>query len=81
MGEVSLQIIPVTPAGFCMPWHARGYEQDTVHGGSCCWCAREIAVPNTHKGLHVACIYCGFDRGLLEAVEKAPDWMEDTPND
>jgi hypothetical protein len=56
----------------CMPWHARGSEDEPVHGGECRYCHREIAVPASAKGVPVACIYCGMERGFVEAKEIEP---------
>lgn len=65
-----------TKAGwYCMPWHARtGVEPE--HGGRCCYCDRDIAVPDRLKGWHVACVYCGLARcelPLTEAEDFAPN--------
>ena len=38
------QIVEPSPVAFCMAWHARGFEQNPVHGGTCCWCGRPVAV-------------------------------------
>lgn len=55
-----------------MPWHARGYEKEAVHGARCCFCSRDVAAPESVRGMTVACIYCGLDQNLIPAVEIEP---------
>jgi hypothetical protein len=55
-----------------MPWHARRADDTPVHGGRCCYCDREIAVPNEYRGKHMGCIYCGLDKGLMPEQEIEP---------
>ncbi len=63
-----LSILPPSPVHCCMPWHARWMEGE-VYGAMCCFCDRSIAAPGWTKGKHVACIYCGLDRGLIPAID------------
>lgn len=73
----NLTIVAVEPLGFCMAWHSRLDVDGPTVGSSCCWCEREIAVPLTHKDTHMACIYCGLDKGYLPAVEIEPcQWSD-----
>lgn len=68
-----LRILPPKPIGYCMPWHARHVEPGaSVHGGRCCFCDREIAVPAEWNGKNVGCIYCGLDNGDLPEIELKP---------
>jgi len=69
---LTLKIIATTPYCCCMPWHARGYEREAVHGAACCFCDRAIAAPEKARGKIVACIYCGMDRGFIPAEEIEP---------
>lgn len=66
-----LRLVPPSPVLFCPPWHGC-MEAVPVHGARCCWCPREVAAPEKARGLTVACIYCGMERGLLPAVEIEP---------
>jgi hypothetical protein len=66
-----LRLVPVTAAIFCPAWGC-AMTLEPVHGARCCWCGREVAAPETARGLNVGCIYCGLDRGLLPAVEIEP---------
>ncbi len=74
----AVKILPPEPFCFCMPWHGRHWETATEgdpepkHGARCCYCDREIAAPESARGKHVACIYCGLDLGKLPAVEIEP---------
>lgn len=67
-----LALVQPSPASICMPWHGRGFEKELTHGGRCCFCEREIAVPESARGRTAACIYCGMDRGLVPVVEIEP---------
>lgn len=67
-----LRLVPPSPTTCCMPWHARGFEAVPVVGGRCCFCDREIAVPALNAPTTAACIYCGFDRGLIPLAEVEP---------
>lgn len=67
-----LRILPPAPVGFCMPWHGRAFEASPVYDGSCCFCNRDVAVPEDMRGKTVACIYCGLDRGDIPAAEIEP---------
>lgn len=67
-----MKLLPPKPAAYCMPWHARHFDDIPVHGARCCYCEREIAAPESVRGQHVACIYCGLDRGELASQEIEP---------
>lgn len=75
----SLSIVPSEPAAYCPAWHARGLTSGTVHGANCCFCRRDIAAPDELRGFTLACIYCGLDRGALEAAEVEPEWIASIP--
>lgn len=64
---MTLRSVPIAAGWFAFPWHLRG--DAPVHGGRCCYCDREIAIPNEKRGWNVACIYCGLDRGELPLIE------------
>lgn len=66
---IALQILPPIPFCHCMPWRLRGTEEGPHHGARCCYCDREVAAPEVARGKHVACIYCGLDRGEIPAIE------------
>lgn len=66
----ALRILPPAPFCCCMPWRLRG--EGIFHGARCCFCDLEIAAPEEARGKHVACIYCGLDRGFIPAVEIEP---------
>lgn len=67
-----VRIVPVKAAAYCMPWHARGFETEDVHGARCCYCDQSIAAPESARGKNVSCIYCGMDRNEIPAVEIEP---------
>lgn len=67
-----LTLLPPSPATFCVPWRGRSFVKEPTHGGRCCFCEREIAVPESARGLTASCIYCGMDRGLVPIVEIEP---------
>jgi len=70
-----LSLVPIVPYACCMPWELRDawLEQiEPVHGGRCCFCQRDVAVPEPASGKNVACIYCGMDRGFVPIVEIEP---------
>lgn len=69
---MTLAIVEPKPVAFCAAWHARGFEHGPVHGGTCCWCGRDVAAPSSAQGKTVACIYCGMDRGLIPIEEVEP---------
>lgn len=74
----AINIVPDVPFCCCMPWHARAAlfvtrgNADPVHGGVCCFCDRDVAVPSSARGKRVACIYCGMDRGFIAEAEIEP---------
>lgn len=67
-----LQLVPPSPAMCCMPWHARYFATGSSHGATCCFCRRDVARPDALKGITVACIYCGLDRGFIPEQEIEP---------
>lgn len=68
-----LALVPVEPYACCMPWHGRGvFQPEPEHGGRCCFCSRDIAVPESARGKNNACIYCGMDRGFIPEQEIEP---------
>ena len=71
-------IVPAKAAWFCMPWRLRFCEAVDTHGGRCCYCDREIAVPDDRRGLNVGCIYCGLETGELPLTE-AEAYGSDVP--
>ena len=64
-----LSLVKVKAGVYCMPWHVRGAEREAVHGGRCCYCEREISVPDSKRGWNAACCYCGLERGELPMTE------------
>ena len=70
-----LRSVPIKAGWYAFPWAIRlGIEPE--HGGRCCYCDRDIAVPDRLRGWHVGCVYCGLDRGelpLTEAEAYGPD--------
>lgn len=68
-----LKSVPAVPFGCYMPWHTRGcWDDDEVHGASCWFCDRAIAVPEVARGKIVACIYCGLEHGFIPEIEIEP---------
>lgn len=69
--QTALQILPPAPFCHCMPWRLRDAmaKDGPWHGARCCHCDREVAAPEAARGKHVACIYCGLDRGEIPAIE------------
>lgn len=76
-----LRSLDAAPAAYCPAWHARGLWSATgaVHGAVCCYCNRDIAAPDELRGFTLACVYCGLDRGEVEAVEVEPEWGASIP--
>lgn len=72
-----LKVVPVSAAWFCFPWGIR-LRLEPEHGGRCCYCNRDVAVPDRLRNMHVACIYCGLERGELPLTE-AEDYAPDVP--
>lgn len=68
MAEV-LSLVPAEPV-ICWPWHLWFLANDEGHprGGVCRYCQCDVAIPPGSTGLPV-CLYCGMDRGLVEAVD------------
>lgn len=66
---IALRILPPAPVAHCMPWRLRNPHEGQWLGARCCYCDREIAAPVSAKGRHVACIYCGLDRGEILAID------------
>ena len=73
-GEKVLKLVAPAPVHFCMPWHARGWEDEPEHGAVCCFCQRDVAAPESARGKTVSCIYCGMERALVPLVEREHDW-------
>ncbi len=70
---MSLRAVPLSPIGYCMPWHGRDRAStEPMHGTRCCFCNREVAAPESVRGKHVGCLYCGFDNGDLPLLELEP---------
>jgi hypothetical protein len=67
-----LRLLPPKPVGYAANWRTRIVGTEPLHGARCCFCAREIAVPESARGLHVGCLYCGLDNGDLPLVEIEP---------
>ena len=65
-----LTIVPTSAFTFCLPWHLRYLQSGILHSGSCCFCNRAVAVPESAYGKSVGCIYCGFDSGDVEPIDK-----------
>jgi len=59
-----MQVAALT-ATKCWPWHLRALSVRPWREGRCRYCAREIALPTDHRAGF--CVYCGLDRGLIEA--------------
>lgn len=64
-----LSTVAIRAGVYCMPWRLRGAEDEPVHGGQCCYCGRDIAIPASKRGWHAACVYCGLDRSELPETE------------
>lgn len=68
-----LRLVPTEAFTHCWPWHLRDLQPGPSRGGVCCFCSRAVAVPDAARGKTVACIYCGLDRGDVEAIDKPLD--------
>ena len=43
-----------------------------MHGARCCFCNRDVAAPESVRGMHVGCIYCGMANGDIPEMEIEP---------
>lgn len=67
-----LKLVPLSPVGYCDPWHIRQEGTEPLHGARCCFCKRDVAAPESVRGKHVGCIYCGMRNGDVPCIEIEP---------
>lgn len=69
---MKLRVVPTSAVGYCAAWHCREEGTEPLHGARCCLCGRDVAAPDSVRGKHVGCIYCGLANGDLPLVEIEP---------
>lgn len=74
---MSLKALDVAAGVWCPAWHARGSLPS--FGAACCHCGRSIAQPESTRGMNAACIYCGWARGDVPAIEAEPPGAVERP--